>query len=103
MPNRYLYDLTHEVFSCGKVGRLMTLSKIPIVAGDSVSVNMQGNVQMAPLQKQLVTNARFDLFAFFVPHRHVYGTDWIDFIKEGVDEAVNFSVASALILSLIHI
>ena len=31
---------------------------------------------------------RFDLFAFYVPHRHIYGDKWIDFIVQGIDENV---------------
>lgn len=33
-------------------------------------------------------DAQVDLFAFYVPHRHIYGSNWIDFIKQGVNETV---------------
>lgn len=86
MPDRNRYDLSHYSFMVGKVGRLMTLSAIPVVAGDSMGVNIAGAIRLSPLRRDLSLDAMIDLFAFFVPHRHVYGQTWIDFIREGVDE-----------------
>src|SRR5207244_4211169 len=34
-----------------------------------------------------ITRRRFlvDIFTFYVPHRHVYGEQWIKFMKDGVN------------------
>lgn len=85
MPKRYLHDLDHLSYMCGQVGRLMTLTCVPVIAGDSMRLNMQGAIRMSPLRRDLVMDAMLDLFAFYVPHRHIY-SNWIDFMKEGKKE-----------------
>ena len=87
---RTRYDLGHFSFSCGQVGRLQTLSFIPVVAGDSVGINLEGVFRLSPLRRNLTVDIMVDLFAFFVPYRHVYGQDWIDFILQGNDESIIF-------------
>lgn len=82
---RYRYDLTHLSYMVGEVGRLMTLSVVPIVAGDSIAASLNGVWRTSPLRRDMVMDPRLDLFAFFVPHRHIY-TNWQDFIKEGMKE-----------------
>ncbi len=93
MP-RNVYDLTHFSFMAGKIGRLQTLSCIPVTAGDSLTIDLQGVFRLSPLRRNLTVDAIVDLFAFYVPYRHVYGQDWIDFIKQGVDEAITFSTVT---------
>lgn len=85
------YDLSHFSFQCGEMGRLQTLSCIPVVAGDSMSVSLEGVFRLSPLRRNLTVDAIVDLFAFYVPYRHIYGDDWVNFIKQGVDETVSFS------------
>lgn len=82
---RNSYDLTHYSHTCGKVGRLQTLSVIPIVAGDSIDLNFEGMIRFAPLRKEVVQDAQVDIFYFFRPHRHQYEDDWLDMIKTGYD------------------
>ena len=89
MDKRCFYDLSHFSFLTGRVGRLQTLSVLPVVAGDSFEMMMEGVFRLSPLRRQLVMDCRVDLMAFYIPHRHIYGDAWIDFIKQGVDENVN--------------
>lgn len=102
MPKRYPYDLSHYSFMAGKVGRLMTLTNIPVIAGDSMGVNVAGAVRMSPLRRDLSLDAMIDLFAFFVPHRHVYGEDWISFIRDGIDETVTFDTTTITVANEPH-
>ena len=88
---RQSYDLSHFSFMAGQIGRLQTLSVLPVVAGDSVNINLEGVFRLSPLRRNLTVDASLDLFAFYTPYRHIYGDDWINFIKQGVDEAVTFS------------
>ena len=87
--SRTPYDLTHPIFSTGRIGHVKTLTTIPVVAGDSFEMSLMGNFRMAPLKRQLILDAVVDLLAFYVPHRHIYGDSWVDFIKQGVDEAID--------------
>ncbi len=92
MENREVYNLDHASHMVGKIGRLQTLSMIPVVAGDSMELAISGVFRLAPLRRQLVLDAMLDLFVFYVPHRHIYGDDWTDFIQQGIDETVTFPV-----------
>lgn len=98
--DRYTYDLSHYSLVAGQMGRLQTIGVIPVVAGDSFELNIEGIVRLSPLRRPLVVDARVDTFAFFVPYRHIYGQDWIDFIKEGIDEAETFTGVSTAVAGL---
>ena len=88
---RNAFDLGHQVHMTGQIGRLQTLSVLPVSAGDSIQANLKGLFRLAPLRRQITMDAKVDLFAFFVPHRHIYGEQWVNFIKEGVDENITFA------------
>lgn len=96
MAKRYRCDLSHFSFSAGDIGKLQTLSLIPVMAGDSMSLNLEGVFRLSPLRRSLVVDCNVDLFAFYVPHRHTYGEDWIDFIKDGLRNTVTFPSQSSL-------
>ena len=82
---RIPHDLSHLVFEAGKIGRLKVVSWTPVVAGDSFELDMVGAIRLSPLRRGLAVDSRVDLFTFYVPHRHVYGEEWIQFMKAGVD------------------
>jgi hypothetical protein len=89
---RHQYDLSHWTMKTGQIGALQTLSCIPIVAGDTMSVNARCVFRLSPLRQNMYLDAVVDLFAFFVPHRHVYGSNWRDFLMAGLDEGVTLGV-----------
>lgn len=82
---RIPHDLSHLVFEAGKIGRLKVVSWTPVVAGDSFELDMIGAIRLSPLRRGLAVDSRVDLFTFYVPHRHVYGEEWIKFMKDGVN------------------
>lgn len=82
---RIPHDLSHLVFDAGKIGRLKVVSWTPVVAGDSFELDMIGAIRLSPLRRGLAVDSRVDLFTFYVPHRHVYGEQWIEFMKKGVE------------------
>ncbi len=90
MPKRYTCDLSHFSFDSGEIGHLQTLAIIPVVAGDSMAVDLEGVFRLSALRRNLIVDAHVDMFAFFVPHRHVYGDQWVDFIKAGKSETEDF-------------
>lgn len=82
---RIPHDLSHLVFDAGKIGRLKVVSWTPVVAGDSFELDMVGAIRLSPLRRGLAVDSRVDLFTFYVPHRHIYGEEWIQLMKDGVD------------------
>ena len=88
---RNLFDLSHFAIQLGRIGRLQTLARIPVLPGDSISAEIAGVWKLPPLRRDLTLDAKVQLFAFYVPYRHIYGDDWLDFIREGNDENVVFS------------
>src|SRR2546428_322388 len=44
-----------------------------------------GAFRLSPLRRGLAIDSTVDIFTFYVPHRHVYGEQWIKFMKDGVN------------------
>src|SRR3546814_1208447 len=75
---RMPHDLSHLVFLAGQIGRLITISPAPVIAGDSFEMDAVGALRLSPLRRGLAIDSTVDIFTFYVPHRHVYGEQWID-------------------------
>src|SRR5437773_11611173 len=71
-------------FLAGQIGRLITISTTPVIAGDSFEMDAVGALRLSPLRRGLAIDSTVDIFTFYVPHRHVYGEQWIKFMKDGV-------------------
>src|SRR2546430_1225234 len=82
---RVPHDLSHLGFLVGKIGRLITISTTPVIAGDSFEMDAVGALRLSPLRRGLAIDSTVDIFTFYVPHRHVYGEQWIKFMKDGVN------------------
>src|SRR5207249_2503020 len=44
-----------------------------------------GAKRLSPLRRGLSIDSTVYIFTFYVPHRHVYGEQWIKFMKDGVN------------------
>src|SRR2546429_5240523 len=66
-------DLSHLGFLAGQIGRLITISTTPVIAGDSFEMDAVGALRLSPLRRGLAIDSTVDIFTFYVPHRHVYG------------------------------
>lgn len=88
---RTRYDLTHQAHVCLNIGRVQTLTNIPIVAGDTIRLNIDGIIRLAPHRRELVQDAIIDKIAFFVPYRHVYPDQIPEAVLEGYDENVTLT------------
>src|SRR5438045_2475439 len=129
---RMPHDLSHLGFLAGQIGRLITISTTPVIAGDSFEMDAVGALRLSPLRcglaivstvdffsffvflilifsstpvtsgdsfemyavcalrlsplrRFLAIDSTVDIFTFYVPHRHVYGEQWIKFMKDGVN------------------
>src|SRR5205807_9724891 len=82
---RMPHDLSHLCFLAGQIGRRITISTTPVIAGDSFEMDAVGALRLSPLRRGLAIDSTVDIFTFYVPHRHGYGEQWIKFMKDGVN------------------
>ena len=92
---RSLHDLSHLSLVDGQIGRLQTVSVIPVLPGDGAELDIAGAIRLSPLRRGLAVDSVVDILSFYVPHRHIYGDDWIDFIEQGYDETVSLGTETA--------
>src|SRR5260221_348912 len=79
---RMPHDLSHLGFLAGQIGRLITISTTPVIAGDSFEMDAVGALRLSPLRRGLAIDSTVDIFFFFVSHCYVYGGQWIKFMKD---------------------
>src|SRR5438067_3327887 len=79
---RMPHDLSHLGFLAGQIGRLITISTTPVIAGDSFEMDAVGALRLSPLRRGLAIGSTVDIFTFYVPHRHVFGELLIKFMKD---------------------
>src|SRR5438876_8016235 len=89
---RMPHDLSHLGFLAGQIGRLITISTTPVIAGDSFEMDAVGALRLSPLRRGLAIDSTVYIFTFYVPHRHVYGEQWIKFMKDGVNALFTINV-----------
>src|SRR5437763_16551120 len=82
---RMPHDLSHLGFLAGQIGRLITISTTPVIAGDSFEMDAVGALRLSPLRSGLAIDSTVVFFTFYVPHRLVYGEQWIKFLNDGVN------------------
>lgn len=82
--DRSVHDLSSLIFTAGKIGRLQTLATHPVIAGDSYENTIAGSLRLASLRRGLAVDSKVDIISFFVPHRHIYGDEWTEFLKNGI-------------------
>lgn len=88
---RNTYNLSHFSLVPGDIGRLQSMSSIPVVAGDSIQLSYDAVIRLAALRRDLTLDAQVDIFAFFIPYRQIYGSAWTDFLLQGIDEGITFT------------
>src|SRR5262249_715964 len=69
---RMPHDLSHLGFLAGQIGRLITISTTPVIAGDSFEMDAVGALRLSPLRRGLAIVSTVDIFTFYVLHRLVY-------------------------------
>src|SRR5256886_16185474 len=72
-------------FLAVQFGRLITISTTPLIASDSLAMIAAAALRLSPLRRGLAIASTVDIFTFYVPHRHVYGGQWIKLMKDGVN------------------
>src|SRR5260370_35475326 len=82
---RMPHDLSHLGFLAGQIGRLITISTTPVIAGDSFEMDAVGSLRLSPLRRGLAIASTVAIFTFYVPHLHIHVEHWIKFMKDGVN------------------
>src|SRR5699024_12242848 len=82
---RMPHDLSHLGFLAGQIGRLITISNTPVIAGDSFEMDAVGALRLSPLRRGLAIDSTVDIFTFYVLHRLVYDEQSNKFMQYGVD------------------
>src|SRR5207253_9595715 len=82
---RMPHDLSHLGFLAGQIGRLITISSTPVIAGDSFEMDAVGALRLSQLRRGLDIDSTVDIFTFYVPYRLVFGEQWILFMKACVN------------------
>src|SRR5712692_1577449 len=81
---RMPHDLSHLGFLAGQIGRLITISTTPVIAGDSFEMDAVGALRLSLLRRGLAIDSTVDIFTFYVPHRHVYVGQWMNILNSVV-------------------
>src|SRR5207253_11122971 len=55
---RMPHDLSHLGFLAGQIGRLITISTTPVIAGDSFEMDAVGALRLSPLRRGLRSEER---------------------------------------------
>src|SRR5688572_32953316 len=82
---RMPHDLSHLGFLAGQIGRLITISTIPVIAGDYFEMDAVGALRLSPLRRCLAIDSTVHIFTYCEPLRHVYGEQWIKFMMDSVN------------------
>src|SRR5204862_6142016 len=80
---RIPHDLSHLGFLAGQIGRPITISTTPVIAGDSFEMDAVGALRLSPLRGGLAIDSTVDIFTFYVPHRPLHGERRIKYMKKG--------------------
>src|SRR5207247_11225662 len=78
---RMPHDLSHLGFLAGQIGRLITISTTPVIAGDSFEMDAVGALRLSPLRRGLAIDSTVDIFTFYFPLLHVFVDDWFMFFR----------------------
>src|SRR5262245_23328429 len=64
---RMPHDLSHLGFLAGQIGRLITISTTPVIAGDSFEMDAVGALRLSPLRRGLAVDSTVAIFTFKAP------------------------------------
>src|SRR5690625_2483586 len=79
------HDLSHITLLALQIVPLITISTTPVIDSGYFDLDAVGALRLSPLRRCLAIDSTVDIFTFYVPHRHVYGEQWIKFMKDGVN------------------
>src|SRR5688572_14739758 len=81
---RMPHDLSHLGFLAGQIGRLITISTTPVIAGDSFEMDAVGALRLSPLRRGLAIDSTVDIFTYDQCFQSVQLLQWNSQVKFNV-------------------
>lgn len=86
---RNIYDKSCFNAVTGALHRLQTVFNIPVIAGETLSIRLRGNLRLSQLVRHLLLDCHVHLAFWYVRHRWCYdgtggGLTWEDMIKNSI-------------------
>src|SRR2546430_15621073 len=91
---RMPHDLSHLGLLAGQIGRLITISTTPVIAGASFEMDAVGALRLCPVRRGLAIVSSVVSVAFYAAGRCVYGEPWIRFMRDGVNATLRSPVTA---------
>lgn len=63
------FNLSHTVDTSGRIGKLIPVQAMPVVAGDLVDQKIEFNIRLAPLSAPAMARFNVHFHSFYVPYR----------------------------------
>src|SRR5438552_783263 len=92
---RMPHDLSHLGFLAGQIGRLITISTTPVIAGDSFEMDAVGALRLSPLRRGLAIDSTVDIFTF------LFLVLWLKLVKDFLKVRCRLALLPFLISCLI--
>src|SRR5438445_12202814 len=89
---RMPHDLSHLGFLAGQIGRLITISTTPVIAGDSFERDAVGALRFSPLRRGLAIDSAVDIFTFYVPHRTFFTDHFFNFMPDVLTDTASLTL-----------
>lgn len=98
--SRTTINLSHLLHICGQIGRVQTLTVVPVVGGDSLDIKLDSVLRLAATRKEITSECQVDICAFYVKHRHVLGQDaYTKWMRNGPQQAAAWPFAGISVAS----
>src|SRR5688500_17613206 len=89
---RMPHDLSHLGFLAGQIGRLITISTTPVIAGAAVEMDAVGALRPSPLLRSRVMDTTVPSVTSHAPHRHGYSAQWTESMMDAVAPSPSLAV-----------
>src|SRR5437660_12541329 len=66
---RMPHDLSHLGFLAGQIGRLITISTTPVIAGDYFEMDAVGALRLSALRRGVAIDSTIDIFTIYIADR----------------------------------
>src|SRR5207245_1428731 len=93
------HDLSHLGFLAGQIGRLITISTTPVIAGDSFEMDAVGALRLSPLRRGLAIDLMF--LTLMRPSLVLFLVLWLKLVKDFLKVRCRLALLPFLISCLI--
>ena len=91
-----LKQRSQQVF---KLGRLQMVHRVPVIAGDQISISIQTALAFERLRRPFSLDAYTEMYAFYCPYRWTYGEALITALTTGYDNTTAYATTKAFTIN----